>query len=183
MMPVAFERTAVNTFSTITPDSPPLPRLRSAPRRRSLICCTICAPKPASIGCWGSSGRPVGRRRCIFFWLGKLYVDQVADYFEGDQPYGRAGDFIEDLLFTPPICHSQGEWQGRVGRSFGVAGQIIKMRNDIIAEWKEAMRNIPVNYQGGMRRLLLKKQMATWGSESSPLGGGSVGSDGSSSFQ
>ena len=54
---------------------------------------------------------------------------------------------------------------------FGLAEQIIETRNDIVTEWKEAMQQVPADHQDGIRRILLNKQMAAWGSSPSSTGG------------
>jgi hypothetical protein len=41
-------------------------------------------------------------------WLRNFYSERVAEFFDGDLPYGRADDFIEELLLsTPSIIHSE----------------------------------------------------------------------------
>jgi len=95
-------------------------------------------------------------------WLRNFYVDRLAEFFDGDVPYGRADDFIEELLLSSPsISHRE---NGKVGLTdpFGLSEQIIEIRNDIISEWIETMNEVPAAHQDGIRKTLLNRQMGSW---------------------
>lgn len=178
--PGAFERTAVNLLNNHTGFS----ASASSPLRKGNfdLLYNLCTQASVHrlLGQFRGAG---GAKEESYSWLRDFYTERVADYFDGDQSYGRADDFIEDLLLCPPsVIHKEG---GRVALAdpFGLAEQIIETRNEIVVEWKEAMNNVPADHQDGIRRLLLEKQMAAWGSGFSPLGGGSTGPDGGSNFQ
>lgn len=106
-------------------------------------------------------------------WLREFYVDRVEEYFDGDQPYGRADDFLEDLLLSTPSVVRRNDGKLALADPFGLAEQIIETRNTIVAEWKDAMEQVPADHQDGIRRIILNKQMEAWGSGGSPLGGAS----------
>ena len=82
-------------------------------------------------------------REVSFFWLRRFYSDRVADFFDGDQQFGRADDFIDALLRTPP---SLVDMDG--GKSVGltdplrIAEGIIALRSEIAEEFKELMGEV-----------------------------------------
>lgn len=109
-----------------------------------------------------------------YAWLRDFYADSAAEYFDGDVAYGRADDFMEQLLLaSPSIVPSQNTRQPlAIADPMGIAEQIILLRSDIAAEWRERMLDVPAAHQAGIRKVLLEKQMEAWGSSSSLGGGG-----------
>lgn len=107
----------------------------------------------------------------LFEWLKDFYVDRVEDYFDGDLPYGRADDFIEELLLTSPRIIDD-ERDDKIKKAavvidpFGLAEQIILTRSIVVQEWKDRMSDVP-NDHAEIRKLLLEKQMDAWGSSKS----------------
>ncbi|VEU38178.1 unnamed protein product [Pseudo-nitzschia multistriata] len=94
--------------------------------------------------------------------LRDFYVDRLEDFFDGDLPFGKADDFIEELLLlSPSIIHRD---NGNVALTdpFGISEQIIEFRNDIFSEWIEAMKLVPTAHQDGVRKRLLNKRMEAW---------------------
>lgn len=76
-------------------------------------------------------------------WFEQFYNDNVPVYFDGDQPFGRADDFL-DLLFrnTPALVVSpNGEPIGWTDPLW-VAERIISIRSEIAWEWKDVMREV-----------------------------------------
>ncbi len=47
-----------------------------------------------------------------FAWLKSYYIDGLATYFDGNQSFGRADDFMDDLLNTPPALKTIGNKVG-----------------------------------------------------------------------
>jgi len=82
-------------------------------------------------------------REVSFLWLRRFYGERVKDFFDGDQPFGKADDFIDALLRTPP---SLIDMDG--GRSVGLtdplmmAERIISIRSEIADEWIELMGEV-----------------------------------------
>jgi hypothetical protein len=78
-----------------------------------------------------------------FQWLQKFYSERVREYFDGDQPFGRADDFIDALLRSPPSLISMDD-----GRSLGltdplrISERIIAKRSEVSAEWIDLMREV-----------------------------------------
>jgi len=95
-------------------------------------------------------------------WLLEFYVDRLADYFDGDVPYGRADDFIEKMLLSSPSIKHGTDSKVTLTDPYGIAEQIIEIRNDIVSEWIVAMEQVPVAHQNGVRGTILNKQMSAW---------------------
>jgi hypothetical protein len=49
-----------------------------------------------------------------FAWLKHFYNSGLEKYFDGNQSFGRADDFMDDLLNTPPALRTMGD---KVGKS------------------------------------------------------------------
>ena len=80
-------------------------------------------------------------------WLQKFYSERVAEYFDGDQAFGRADDFIDALLRSPPSLVSMDD-----GQSLGltdplrIAERIISKRSEIAHEWIDMMREVKADH-------------------------------------
>ena len=102
-------------------------------------------------------------REVSFHWLRDFYTKRLGEYFDGHQRYGRADDFLEELLLTPPIMKSIEDNSKRnqvVGfiDPLRIAEDIIRTRSEVAAEWKGIVANVPQEHME-LRRLLLAKQM------------------------
>lgn len=95
-------------------------------------------------------------------WLRGFYVDRLADFFDGDVPFGRADDFIEELLLSSPSIAHRENGKVKLTDPFGLSEQIIEIRNDILSEWIETMNEVPAAHQDGVRKMLLNRQMGSW---------------------
>ena len=83
-------------------------------------------------------------REVSFTWLRDFYTERVSQFFDGDLPYGRADDFIEEMLLTSPSVRDLG--MNRQGKAviglidpLGLAEEIIARRTVIADKWKTAM--------------------------------------------
>ena len=96
-------------------------------------------------------------RQVSFEWFRNFYVERVAKYFDGCQEYGRADDFLEELLLTPPMMKTI---QNKVELvdPFRIAEDIIRTRSEVGMEWKEKMKDVPAAHLE-LRRLLLLRHM------------------------
>lgn len=114
-------------------------------------------------------GRGVGRNDPIsadvsFVWLRDFYISRVEEFFDGDQKYGRADDFMEELLLTSPsVVYTRDKKMG-LADPLGLAEKIIEIRKDVVEEWKVLMKCVPEDHTG-LRKVLLAKQMEAWGSK------------------
>jgi hypothetical protein len=112
-----------------------------------------------------------GRDKAISFeWLRDFYSERVTDYFDGNQRYGRADDFLEELLLATPAITKTSDGNGCFVDPMSLADDVIQIRNDIIGEWKVTMAEVPQSHSARIRKILLEKQMKAWGSIT-PLGG------------
>lgn len=102
-------------------------------------------------------------RDVSFAWLRDFYLERVNDYFDGHQRFGRADDFLEELLLTPPMLKSlddsahRQEMMGLID-PLRIAEDIIRKRGEVGREWKEIMGNTPHEHME-LRRELLARQM------------------------
>ena len=99
-----------------------------------------------------------------FTWLREFYVERAEKYFDGDQSYGQADNFIEEMLLTPPAAKEMG--QSRDGRfivglidPLATAERIIERRTQVAEEWKLAMGETASDHMQ-LQRILLDKQMS-----------------------
>lgn len=99
-----------------------------------------------------------------FAWLREFYISRVEKYFDGNQNYGRADDFIEELLLSSPSVIYTDDGKAGLADPMGMAEAIISKRREVVDEWKVLMANVPKDHADGIRRNLLTKQMEAWGS-------------------
>ena len=104
-----------------------------------------------------------GRNKEVSFqFLREFYIERTESFFDGYLVYGRADDFIEELLLTTPSIKESGQYMELVD-PLSTATDIIESRSDVLLEWKEIMTNVP-NDHLELRKVLLTKQMG-WESE------------------
>lgn len=84
-------------------------------------------------------------------WLYQFYVARIPTYFDGNQEYGRADDFLEELLLTPPsvvFASSKTSASTTSGVNFidpmRMAEDIIAMRSQVVLDWKEIVSRVTV---------------------------------------
>lgn len=83
-----------------------------------------------------------------FNWLRKFYSERCGEFFDGDQPFGRADDFIDELLGTSPTLVEMSD-----GKTIGltdplrIAEEIIAMRSGVAEEWKETLREVEEDHK------------------------------------
>lgn len=91
--------------------------------------------------------------------------------FDGVQPFGRADDFMDELLQTSPSVTEHG-----LVDPVGVAEEIIKMRKEVARDWKALMMRVPEDHTG-IRQALFSNQIQSTSSYQPDV------SDDNSSFQ
>lgn len=93
-------------------------------------------------------------------WLREFYSDRVAKYFDGNQPYGQADEFMDELLSASPrMILLDGGDHAVLTDPMRMAERIMDERKVIVTEWKEVMKKVPSDHTDGIRKLLLNKQM------------------------
>lgn len=94
-------------------------------------------------------------------WLKKFYVDNLDTYFDGCQSFGRADDFIDDLLIKPPALKTIGKKLGFID-PLAIAEDIIDFRGIVAKEWREAMINVAEDHEP-IRKEIFVHQISKWG--------------------
>jgi hypothetical protein len=106
-------------------------------------------------------------REVSFVWLRDYYMSRVGKYFDGhQQEFGRADDFLEELLLTSPTVKRLDSKSGRGGRQenlglvdpLRIAEDIIRTRTEVGQEWKEIVTGVPREHTE-LRKMLLALQM------------------------
>jgi hypothetical protein len=103
-----------------------------------------------------------GRRLVSFEWFRDFYSSRVAEYFDGSQPMGRADDFLEALLTTPPSMRTTGDKLELVD-PLRIAEDLILTRSVVCADWKEAIRDVDPLEHMELRKMILEYQMGRHG--------------------
>lgn len=96
-----------------------------------------------------------------FAWLKNFYSEGLENYFDGNQSFGRADDFMDDLLSTSPALKTIGDKMGFID-PLKIAEDIISVREDVAIEWKELMENAELDHTG-IRADVFRVQMEKWG--------------------
>lgn len=87
--------------------------------------------------------RDDSRDGVTFEWFKKFYEEHISEYFDGDQPFGRADDFIDALLCTPPsFIELPGKRSPEIVDPLALAERMISIRSEISEEWKYQMQEV-----------------------------------------
>jgi hypothetical protein len=103
--------------------------------------------------------REAGEERDVSFqWLRDFYVARVVSHFDGNQEYGRADDFLEELLLTSP---SVKEMDGKIGLidPMRIAEDIIAMRSEVAHDWRDIVVDVPSKDHTELRKHSLAIRM------------------------
>lgn len=101
-------------------------------------------------------------------WFRNFYYARISTYFDGPQKYGRADDFIEELLREPPkvspipssIVGHSGQRNTQMGLidPLRIAEDLIRMRTRVTKDWQDIVQQVPLDHMT-LRRELLNQQM------------------------
>jgi len=94
------------------------------------------------------------KRKVSFEWLRNFYVERVEKFFDGSQDYGRADDFLEELLLTSPSMKTAGNKVELVD-PLRIAEDIIRTRSEVGLDWKKIIASTPQDH------LTLQKDLLT----------------------
>jgi len=114
--------------------------------------------------------KEAGEERDVSFeWLRTYYISRVSDYFDGNQSYGRADDFLEELMLTPPAMK---EMDGKMGfiDPMRIAEDIIATRSEVAKDWKDIIADVPLVDHAELRKVVLQIRMGNLFENSVPLG-------------
>lgn len=95
-------------------------------------------------------------RDASWAWLRDYYSNKVGEYFDGCQRYGRADDFIEELLKAAPVIQRSGSERNLVD-TLAIASEILEMRSQVLREWKDIVE-FTVQDHVHLKKSLLKLQ-------------------------
>ena len=116
-----------------------------------------------------------GDKRWVSFeWFLEYYTERAHKTFDGVQEYGRADDFLQDLLLTPPLTKTVGKRMELVD-PLRIAEEVLHERGEVLMDYERRVATVKDDHVI-LRKELLNQQMAKWGS-----GGIGDGSDWSSS--
>lgn len=100
-----------------------------------------------------------------FVWLRDYYFDNVAEYFDGCQRYGRADDFIEGLLQAVPTIRTTGvNVKNKLVDPLSIASDILDMRSQVLMEWMHIVEHTTQDHMG-LRKNILTQQAKEWTQE------------------
>lgn len=115
--------------------------------------------------------REAGDERDVSFeWLRAFYVSRVNQYFDGSQEYGRADDFLEELLLTTPAMK---EMDGKLGfiDPMRIAEDIIATRSEVATDWKDIVAQVSAVDHAELRKIALQLRMGVLFEKSVPIAG------------
>jgi len=90
-------------------------------------------------------------------FLEKFYEERIISHFTGVQPYGRADDFLEELLLLAPRMIQEGGVASLVD-PMGIVKSIMKVRKQVALDWKEIVEDSSREHSG-IQRLQLNRLM------------------------
>lgn len=100
-----------------------------------------------------------GELNVSFEWLKQFYVARVPTHFDGNQEYGRADDFLEELLITAPSLKvADGNVLGFID-PMRMAEDIIATRSQVAHDWKDVIANVPTKDHADLRSMCLSIRM------------------------
>ena len=90
-----------------------------------------------------------------FIFLRDFYTERAEQYFDGDLQYGRADDFIDELLQTTPmVVGNTGASTQNLVDPVHAAEEIIQMRKIVAQDWKAMMSRVSEEHTGIRQALL-----------------------------
>ena len=94
-----------------------------------------------------------------FDWLKQFYVARVTSHFDGNQEYGRADDFLEELLLQPPsVKMKNGKLLGFID-PMRMAEDIIATRTQVAQDWRDIVMDVPMKDHADLRSMCLSIRM------------------------
>lgn len=103
-------------------------------------------------------------RRVSFQWLRSFYTERVQQFFDGHGRYGRADDFLQELLLAPPSVTTDDDVMELVD-PLRIAEDLLEARSNVALEWKDIMEHqVPADHME-LQRLVLAVRMGQSPSE------------------
>ena len=103
----------------------------------------------------------LGSDRSVFQkFLRDFYVERLDSHFTGIQRYGRADDFLEELLFSSPRLGTD-EGRSALVDPVRLTEIILDERRQVALEWQAMSQDVP-NDHIAVKRLQLNKLMESY---------------------
>lgn len=101
-------------------------------------------------------------KRVSFRWLKEFFFDRLETHFDGPKPYGRADDFIEELLLSTPLLRNalDGRHMELID-PLKIASDILSTRTKVLEDWRQLVSRVPEDHLG-LRKALLLAQSEQW---------------------
>eukprot|EP00551_Chaetoceros_affinis_P005429 CAMPEP_0203666734 /NCGR_PEP_ID=MMETSP0090-20130426/3733_1 /ASSEMBLY_ACC=CAM_ASM_001088 /TAXON_ID=426623 /ORGANISM="Chaetoceros affinis, Strain CCMP159" /LENGTH=391 /DNA_ID=CAMNT_0050530711 /DNA_START=46 /DNA_END=1221 /DNA_ORIENTATION=- len=96
-----------------------------------------------------------------FQFLRDFYINRLSSHFDGYQQYGRADDFLEELLLTMPSVKTL-DGHMEFTDPVSIAKDIIDERSEVLLNWKDEMIRVPDDHIS-LRKVMWTKQMTSMG--------------------
>lgn len=117
-------------------------------------------------------------RRVSLDWLRQFYQERLESHFDGDGPYGRSDDFLQDLLLSLPTATttsttttSRSSQQRNVLElvdPLRIAEDVIHARSQVARQWKDIMQTVVPSDHMQLQKSILAVRMNAVSTTSSP---------------
>ncbi|KAL7581311.1 hypothetical protein ACA910_006075 [Epithemia clementina (nom. ined.)] len=98
------------------------------------------------------------QRQVSLEWLRQFYQDRLSSHFDGDGPYGRSDDFLQNLLLAPPTATTKTQ-QLELVDPLRIAEDIIQARSQVALEWKDIMQHVVPSDHMQLQKAILAVRM------------------------
>jgi hypothetical protein len=100
--------------------------------------------------------------RSSFRFLRNFYAQRIGSHFTGSNYFGRADNFLEELLTTPPCVVQMQDEECDLVDPVRVAELILKERESVTDEWIDLALNSP-NLHTDIKRMQFQRLMGNYG--------------------
>lgn len=98
------------------------------------------------------------KKEAEYEWLRNFYVERIDSHFDGNQNYGRAEDFFEELLLSSPTFKHQGSGKVDIVDPVGLAEEIISIRGGVADDWRNILLHVEEDHLD-LRKNIFNAQM------------------------
>ena len=113
-------------------------------------------------------------------YLRDFYTNRIFTHFTGIQRYGRADDFLEELLFSSGRCYTS-DGESIMADPVQLTEMILKERSKVALEWQAMCREIPTVHMA-IKRLQLNRLMQSYNTNADTASSTEEGQSGETSF-
>ena len=150
-----FDQDAAQLFR----DNISLEPLASSPLRRGTFDLALLLSMQESVHLVLKKYQAMGESKEVSFeFLRDFYLEKLTTHFDGNVPYGRAEDFLSQLLMSPPGFKQCSDGKTGLIDPSSIAEEIIKTRSNVVLDWIRITDNVP-NDHISIRKVLFSNQM------------------------